>query len=131
MAVWAYKGFYGEDSITLNDCILFYSREKLEVMQNVLLAAHSSLDEPDDSFDKEDDGGEAEGKTITPLQKKVDISEQTKEERLIKDDENPEIKGDKSNEKEGEKAKTEEEPAPKNQEKPLNSKKIPSWAIKK
>lgn len=88
LSVWAYKEAYGEDAITLNQCLQYFNREKVETMENLLFSAHSSLDigveEEDDSVDgpekidysllPKDDGGEAEGKTIEPLQRRIDAS---------------------------------------------------------
>jgi hypothetical protein len=87
LAVWAYQNAYGPDAITLNQCLQYFNREKVETMENLLYSAHSSLDigdEEDESVDgpeqidysllPKDDGGEAEGKTIEPLQRRIDAS---------------------------------------------------------
>ena len=116
--------------MTLNACLQYYNREKLETMENLLYSAHSSLDigieEEDDSVDGphpidpsilkqdlKDDGGEAEGKTITPLERRIDALDQRASDVLTVDKPAP---------------ATEEQPA---EEQPANNKptrKIPAWA---
>ena len=119
LAVWAYQRAYGKDSITSDDCILYYNREKFEIMQNTLIAAHSFLD--DEALPEANDGGEAEGKTITPLQKRIAVEEQTEDEILSQDDkdstEEAESEDNSAAEAETEKT-TETQP----------QKSVPSWA---
>ena len=71
LAVWAYQKQYGQNSIALNQCIQYYNREKIEAMENLLFVAHSFLDE--ENIADDDDGGEAEGKTIVPLRKRPSV----------------------------------------------------------
>ena len=84
LAVWAYNDFYGAGTMKLNECLQFYNREKLETMENLLMVAHSSLDdghEADGDSPEEhrefttdrDDGGLAEGQTIMPLERNIDF----------------------------------------------------------
>ena len=61
--------------MTTDYCLLFFNIEKLEAMKNILVSAHSSLDEEIDT--DEDDGGEAEGKTIKPLERRFDANQNT------------------------------------------------------
>jgi len=119
LAVWAYQRAYGKDSITSDDCILYYNREKFEIMQNTLIAAHSFLDE--EALPKNDDGGEAEGKTITPLQKRIAVEEQAEDEILSQDAEEntEEVKAEDNSATEAETEKEKES-------KPQKS--VPSWA---
>ena len=79
LAVWAYQGYYGPQSIRLNDCIQYYNREKLETLMNLIMVAHSTLDQTDFS---DNDGGLAEGKTIKPLTHKIDVGQGYTEETL-------------------------------------------------
>ena len=80
LSVWAYKKAYGDKGAGLTQCLQFFNREKLETLQNLLTSAHAALDdEYDENFN--DDGGEAEGKTIKPLERRVD-TEQSPEDAL-------------------------------------------------
>jgi hypothetical protein len=80
LSVWAYKVSYGDKGADLTQCLQFFNREKLETLQNLLTSAHAALDdEYDENFN--DDGGEAEGKTIKPLERRVD-TEQSPEDAL-------------------------------------------------
>lgn len=72
LAVWAYQQAYGHDSITLNQCLQFYSREKFEALRNLIRSAHSTLDEDEETPEELNDGGEKEGQTITPLTRKIE-----------------------------------------------------------
>jgi len=116
LAVWAYNRYYGANSLNLNECLQFYNREKLETMQNLLVVAHSTLDDEDNYEDPseyqepEDDGGLAEGQTITPLQRKIDSGNGKTEE--LEADEN--------------KQKAMEEKQ--KQEEIMQNKNLPSWA---
>ena len=84
LSVWAYKKVYGDKGVSLVQCLQFFNREKLETMENLLISAHSVLDEEIETDD--DDGGEAEGKTIKPLERRFD-TEQNKDEVLEADEE--------------------------------------------
>ena len=83
LAVWAYQEYYGPQSIRLNDCIQYYNREKLETLMNLIVVAHSTLDQTDFS---DNDGGLAEGKTIKPLTHKIDAGQGYAAEPLEQDD---------------------------------------------
>lgn len=90
LSVWAYEKAYGKNTMSLNHCLQFFNREKLETMQNLLISAHSTLDEEMDTTD--DDGGEAEGKTIIRLEKRLNDSsnrDDTLDEEEVKDVEKP------------------------------------------
>ncbi len=98
LAVWAYQSYYGPKSINQAQCLQFYNREKLETMQNLLVVAHSSLDvefesdltppeQQHEDYEK-DDGGTAEGQTITPLERHIDAGTSGSDDALIKE-ENP------------------------------------------
>ena len=120
LAVWAYHNAYGEKSITSDECLQYFNREKLETMENLLYSAHSSLDidiedgegvddvPHDDTIDlsqyemPKDDGGEAEGKTITPLKRRIDAigtsdDSLTEKEPEVEPSEAKEPKPEKSN----------------------------------
>lgn len=97
LAVWAYQNYYGPKSMDPTTCLQFYNREKLETMENLLLMAHSALDDahemdedPSDTshiFTTErDDGGLAEGRTITPLERRVDPGDSNLDDKLIPDE---------------------------------------------
>ena len=101
LAVWAYQSFYGAKSMDLNTCLQFYNREKLETMENLLLVAHSALDdahEMDEDPSEEghvfttekDDGGLAEGRTITPLENRIDAGMNTADDVLVPEETQPE-----------------------------------------
>lgn len=94
LAVWAYNSFYGQNTMSLTNCLQFYNREKLETVENLLVVAHSTLDdgrEIDESADTEneefvsdkDDGGLAEGKTITPLERNIDSGSTNPDDELL------------------------------------------------
>ena len=85
LSVWAYKKAYGNKGANLIQCLQFFNREKLEAMENLLLSAYSILDE-EMIPEEDDDGGEAEGKTIKPLERRFD-TQQNKEEVLEADEE--------------------------------------------
>ena len=78
LSIWAYQIGYGKDAVKLNQCLQFFNREKLETLQNILMNANSSLD---DEYEGEidDDGGEAEGKTIKPLERRFDTEQKTED----------------------------------------------------
>lgn len=78
LAVWSYQRYYGPQSIRINDCIQFYNREKLETMFNLLSVAHSAID----AVEFTTDGGLAEGQTIKPLKKHIDVGKGNEEEDL-------------------------------------------------
>ena len=109
LSVWAYKKGYGDNGVSLVQCLQFFNREKLETMENLLVSAHSALDEEIETDD--DDGGEAEGKTIKPLERRFDAV-QNKEDVIDTEEKN----------QFSEKNKQPEQNSPK---KNLN---IPSWA---
>ena len=116
LAVWAYHYAYGKEAITLTQCLQFYNREKLETMENLLYGAHSSLDigiEEEDSVDGpqqidpellnfsiHDDGGEAEGKTITPLQRRIEPTGDRQDDVLEVETKEPVKEPEKSTESE-------------------------------
>lgn len=93
LAVWAYQSFYGKNTMNLSTCLQFYNREKLETMDHLLLVAHSALDDahemdeaPDDEnhvfTTEKDDGGLAEGRTITPLERHIDAGKGNPDDKL-------------------------------------------------
>ncbi len=98
LAIWAYQREYGPEAPSLEQCLQFYNREKLETMENLLVVAHSSLDQgmEDDEDGGEglggssslpeivDDGGEAVGKTIPPLQKRISSGSSPIDDELVK-----------------------------------------------
>ncbi|MBR3502194.1 MAG: DUF1311 domain-containing protein [Alphaproteobacteria bacterium] len=151
LAVWAYQSHYGTESISSNDCILFYNLEKFEIMQNTLIGAHSSLDEEDIPDMNANDGGEAEGKTITPLKRRIAVEEQTEDERFSEEDkENTENNKEEKSTDNTNESLAKQEVSPQNNvpswanpqrnielkqnsegKKPDDSKKIPAWADKK
>lgn len=101
LAVWAYQSFYGEKSMNLTQCLQFYNREKLETMMNILLTAHSEVDDahetdgdPSDEnhvFHMDmDDGGLAEGQTITPLDRHIDSGMEGSDDVLVSEEPQPE-----------------------------------------
>ena len=108
LSVWAYRKGYGYQGITQTECLQFFNREKLEMMENILQQAYSVLDEEMEVDN--DDGGEAEGKTITPLERRFD-AKQSKEDSLLTDDNKP-VEPKKEIE----------------QKKPENKVNIPAWA---
>ena len=78
LSVWAYQVGYGKNALGVNQCLQFFNREKLETLQNLLMSANSALDdEYDEDFD--DDGGEAEGKTIKPLERRFDTEQKAED----------------------------------------------------
>lgn len=84
LAVWAYKRTYGDKAPDLNECLQFYNREMLETLNNLLASAHSSLDDEEEGgVSGNTDGGEAEGKTIPPLQRKIDSGRDVKSDELL------------------------------------------------
>ena len=84
LSVWAYQVGYGKDAMKLNQCLQFFNREKLETLQNILMSANSALDDEYDE-DFNDDGGEAEGQTIKPLDRRFDAEQKT-EDKLEPDE---------------------------------------------
>lgn len=68
LAVFAQKQAYGEKAVTSDECILFMNKEKRELLEDLLVAAYSVLDEeamPENEEDEE--GGEELGQKIKPL----------------------------------------------------------------
>lgn len=124
LAIWAYKRKYGDAAPSLEQCLQMFNREKLEAMENLLTVAHSSLDdgmeEEEDKSNglgatstaptREDDGGEAIGKTIPPLQKRILSGSDRPEDELVVNY----------------KQKSEEKPAT-----PKDNRNIPAWAQQK
>ncbi len=97
LAVWAYQSFYGAKSMDLPTCLQFYNREKLETMDHLLVVAHSALDDAheldEDPSDEnhiftteKDDGGLAEGQTITPLEHRIDAGTSNLDDKLVTDE---------------------------------------------
>ena len=84
LSVWAYNKSYGDQGADLTQCLQFFNMEMLEMMRKTLENAYSVLDE--DIMPDDDDGGEAEGKTIKPLERRFD-TEQNKDEVLEADEE--------------------------------------------
>ncbi len=82
LSAWAYANAKIQPKVGQAECILFLTNEHLEVLGNLLFAANSSLDsgfedeheenEVDENEEWSDDGGLAEGQTITPLQNKIE-----------------------------------------------------------
>lgn len=72
LSVWAYEKGYGKNAISLNQCLQFFNREMMETLQNILVGAHSSLDDENLDMGIDNDGGETEGKTIKPLERRFD-----------------------------------------------------------
>lgn len=118
LAVWAYQGFYGEKSMDLTHCLQYLTREKLETMDHLLIVAHSTLDEWGEGEDaiesgngsavnNGDDGGLEEGRTITPLEHRIDAGTGNSDDELVPEE-----------------PKTEEV----EQEKPEDKYDIPEWA---
>lgn len=76
---WAYKYAKIQPKVGVNECVLFLTKEHASFLDNALFLAHSSLDM---GFEDElgggwveppvNDGGLAEGQTITPLQRRVE-----------------------------------------------------------
>lgn len=99
LAVWAYKSYYGPQSMNMTTCLQFYNREKLETLDNLLVVAHSTLDvglsdddsEGENNYDPfaDDDGGAAEGRTITPLERRVSSGSSNPDDVLVKTEEKP------------------------------------------
>lgn len=108
----------GNKSASQTECALFLSMEHSEAVNNLLLSSSSFLDE-EMTIDIEGDGGEAEGKKITPLKRRISSS--------ISDKENPEtLENDEGSADTAPEAETVS--APSN----IDSKgrKIPAWAQK-
>lgn len=70
LSVWAYEVGYGKNAMSSDYCLLYFNIENLDALKNILVSAHSTLDE--EMVTDDDDGGAAEGKTIQPLQRKFD-----------------------------------------------------------
>ena len=87
LAAFAYQKSDAKHKISLNGCVLFLNKEHVEILESLLVMANSALD---DGFEEvydgegnmtdnpvaENDGGLAEGKTITPLERRLDESDQ-------------------------------------------------------
>lgn len=70
LSVWAYKVGYGPKAMSSDYCLLYFNIENFDALKNILVSAHSTLDE--EMVTDDDDGGDAEGKTIQPLQRRFD-----------------------------------------------------------
>ena len=71
LSTYAYQVGYGQNAMPNNYCLLYFNIEKLGTMENLLVVAHSSLDD-EMVIEEENDGGEAEGKSIKPLERRFD-----------------------------------------------------------
>ena len=69
LAVTAYQAVAAKNEITLNECILTFNRYHTNTMSDILFASGAYLEE---GMNDDDDGGEAEGKTIEPLKRHID-----------------------------------------------------------
>lgn len=79
LAAWAYNNAQIQPKVGIDECILYLTDEHRTLLDNALFAAHSSLDM---GFEDElgggwvvppvNDGGLAEGQTITPLKRRID-----------------------------------------------------------
>lgn len=82
LAAWAYSNAKIEPKVGQAECILFLTNEHLEILGNALFAANSSLDSGFEDYEEgenggeewSDDGGLAEGQTITPLQNRIETN---------------------------------------------------------
>lgn len=99
LAIYASKYAYGKDAITLEQCLQYFNREKLETMENLLRHAQMSPQTEDEETDEEtdanakakqkpvdetlNDGGEAEGKTIEPLKRHISSGSNNGEDSLV------------------------------------------------
>lgn len=110
LSVWAYKKGYGNKGANLIQCLQFFNREKLETMEGLLRDAHSILDE-DMVYEEKDDGGEAEGKTIKPLERQFDTDRSADDTLDVEEERQPSVES--------------KEPAKTNPKKNVN---VPSWA---
>lgn len=113
LSVAVYKKARGEESMTLNHCILFFNREKYETMLNLLVTANSVLD-PDDYDDSSNDGGAAEGAKITPLKRRIQSGLDNFDNTLTGDD-----------------TKKTEQTSAQDETNSETSRPIPSWAKKR
>lgn len=85
LSTYAYEVGYGKNAMPNNYCLLFFSLEKLGAMKNILVSAHSSLDDEMVS-EEENDGGEAEGKSIKPLERQFDDTSDNKDSLSANED---------------------------------------------
>ncbi len=96
LAVYASQKAYSKDPIKLEQCLQYFNREKLETMENILKYAHIGPQEEEEDVDTEkpktakkpapkvaDDGGEAEGKTIEPLQRRISSGSNNDDDSLV------------------------------------------------
>ena len=111
LTLFAYKKGWGANKTTKSKCMQLYNMEKLETLSNLYVNSLSVLD-PEEFDGSNEDGGEAIGKKITPLQKKPQ-----NDEVLVKDN-------TKSSSPETDSATKNAEAAPQ------NNKVLPSWAKK-
>lgn len=109
LSVWAYKVGYGDKGADITQCMQFFNRENLESLQNILLNANSTIDENHDGNFK-DDGGESEGKTIKPLDRRFDAEQN--EDDVLESEERKEISADATSEN----------------KRNMSKKNIPTWA---
>lgn len=99
LSVWAYKNYYGPQSMSMTRCLQFLNRENYEMLSSILVASNSALDqehmvneygEASDVMDK-DDGGTEEGRMITPLERRIDAGGITPEDALVKEEKKEEV----------------------------------------
>ncbi len=120
LAAFAYRQSDAKHKISLNGCVLFLNKEHVEILESLLVMANSALDDGfEEVFDAEgnmtenpvadNDGGLAEGKTITPLERRLDESNAPLNIDLV----------------DGETKQSVDKPAAKEVEKQPN---IPAWA---
>ena len=111
LAVWAYKRFYGEKSVSMNYCLESFNKEMSDYMQHILSASVSFLDDdmPEEMMDQFLEPEEA-GKLITPLERRFESLEGF-EDVPLKDKKKPQT-----------------EPEPQTAAPNEPDKNIPSWA---
>lgn len=130
LAIYAYQQAYPKNPVKLEQCLQYFNREKLETMENILKYARlGPQEEEEESTDAEkpkpakkripkvaDDGGEAEGKTIQPLQNRISSGNNSDEDSLV-----------------GVVYKKEADTTPKPETKPAEAPRyvVPSWAQQK
>ena len=87
LADFAYRQSDAPHKISLSGCILFLNKEHVEILESLLVMANSAMDDGfENVYDAEgneievptaaNDGGLAEGQTITPLESRIDDSNQ-------------------------------------------------------
>ena len=95
LAVYASNYAYGKDGITLEQCLQYFNREKIEAMENMLIYARMSPQTETEETDANgkpkpkqvdatlNDGGEAEGKTVEPLKRRISSGSDNTEDTLV------------------------------------------------